>query len=106
MKRVMVCLGILFAVVTTGYAQDSSSDTLNRVGQTAPDDNSKTPDRQATVEPSKQNEQTSGRETHVRLGGFVVSAGYAHFWPGIYPYGFPYSPFYSPISSALWWDPF
>lgn len=107
MNRVTVCLGILFALLTFSYAQDSSSDTLKRHGQTATDDNSKTQDHEAAVTPSKQNdEQSSGRGTHLRLGGITVSAGYAHFWPGIYPYGFPYGPFYSPISAALWWDPF
>jgi hypothetical protein len=119
MKRVTVCVGILFAIVTSSYAQDSSSDTLNRVGQTAGDDNSsasasntsqtktQTQDHEATAAPSKQNDQlSSGNKTHLRLGGIVVSGGYACFWPGIYPYGFAYGPFYSPISAALWWDPF
>lgn len=117
MKRVTVCLGIFFAIVTSGYAQDSSSDTMNRHGQTATDNSSnvsatdasktQTEDHEATAAPGTQNgEQSSRHETHVRLGGIVVSANYAHFWPGIYPYGFPYGPFYSPISAALWWDPF
>lgn len=116
MKWVTVCLGLFFAFVTTGYAQDSSG-TLNRHGQTATDNSSnvsasdasqtQTQDHEATAAPGNQNdEQPSGNETHVRLGGIVVSAGYAHFWPGIYPYGFPYGPFYSPISAALWWDPY
>jgi hypothetical protein len=123
MKRVTVCLGILFALVTSSYAQDSSSDTSNRHGQTATNDSSptasnasqmktQTRDHEATATPSKQHDQqTSGKETHFRLGGggVAVSATYAHFWPGIYPsypYGFPYGPFYSPISAAQWWDPF
>ena len=115
MKRAMVCLGILFAVATTTYAQNSSSDASNRHGQTAADDSSVSasntsqtrPQDQATAFPDNQNdERSSGHQTHVRLGGFVVSAGYAHFWPGAYPYGYPYGPFYSPFSAALWWDPF
>ena len=115
MKRAMVCLGILFAVARITYAQNSSSDTSNRHGQTGPDNSSVSasntsqtrPQDQATAFPDNQNdEQSSGHQTHVRLGGFVVSAGYAHFWPGAYPYGYPYGPFYSPFSAALWWDPF
>jgi len=107
MKRVAVCLGILFGLLTSSYAQNSSSDTLNRHGQTATNDNSNDQDHEATVTPSKQNdEQSSERETRLRLGGIVVSGGDAHFWPGVYPYGFPYGPFYSPFSTAQWWDPF
>ena len=111
MKWVTVCLGLFFAIVTS--AQDSS-DPLNRHGQTATSNVSasdasqrQTQDHEATAAPGNQNdEQSSGHQTHVRLGGIVVSAGYAHFWPGAYPYGFPYGPFYSPISAALWWDPY
>src|SRR5215469_3852223 len=112
MIRVTVCLGILFAIVTSSYAQDSSSDTLKPVGQTAGDDNSRasasnssqtktqTQDHEATAASSKQNDQlSSGNKIHLRLGGIVVSGGYTHFWPGIYPYGFQYGPFYSPISA-------
>jgi hypothetical protein len=119
MKRVSVCLGILFAVITCSYAQDSSSDRLNRLGQTATDDNSsastnntsqaktQTQDHEATAMPREQDdEQSSGKKTHLRLGGIAVSASYAHFWPGMYPYGFLYGPFYSPSIAALWWDPF
>jgi hypothetical protein len=119
MKRVTVCLGILFVFVTNSYAQDSASDTLNGHGQTATVNNSnpsasnasqtktQVQDHKATATSVKQDDlESSGSETHLRLGGIAVSAGYAHFWPGIYPYGFPYGPFYSPISAALWWDPF
>ncbi|HTS06061.1 MAG TPA: PEGA domain-containing protein [Candidatus Eisenbacteria bacterium] len=117
MKRASVCLGILFAVVTITYAQDPPSKTSNRPRPTAAGDNSsvsssnslqtQTQDHQATPAADNQgDEQSSRRETHVRLGGFVVSAGYSHFWSGAYPYGFPYGPFYSPFSAALWWDPF
>jgi len=107
MKRVTVCLGILFALLTFSYAQNASPDTSNRQGLTAGGDNSKTQDHDATAAPSQQNdEQSSGRETHLRLGGISVSASYAHFGPGIYPYGFPYGPYYSPFAASLWWDSF
>jgi hypothetical protein len=115
MKRVTVCLGILFAVVTWSSAQDSSPDTLKRVGQTPTGNNSsastsqspqtetQTQDHESSATPRK---QSSGKEKHLRFGGIAVSASYAHFWPGIYPYGFPYGPFYSPLGVATWWDPF
>jgi len=119
MKRVAVCLGILCAMVANSYAQDSTSDTLNRPGETATDTNSgaspskasqtttETQDDKASATSGKQDDLlSSGSKTHLRLGGIAVSAAYAHFWPGIYPYGFPYGPFYSPISPPLWWDPF
>jgi len=107
MKRVTVCLGILFALLTFSYAQDSSSNPLNQPGQTVNDDNSQPQGNGASVAPSNQSEkESSGRQTHLRFGGFTVSAGYSHFWgPGVYPYGYPYGPYYSPISTA-WWDPF
>ena len=114
MKRVTLCLGILFAVVTCSYAQDSSPDILNRHGQTTVDNSSpsasdtsqtktQTQGHEAAAAPSK---QSFGKETHFRFGGIAVSASYAHSWPGVYPYGFPYGPFYSPVSAALWWDSF
>ena len=114
MKRVTVCLGILFAVVSWSYAQNSSLDTFNGVGQAATGDKSSASasntsqtktqiqDHDAAATPRK---QSSGKETHLRFGGIAVSASYAHFW-GVYPYSFPYGPFYSPVSAALWWDPF
>ncbi len=115
MKWTTVCLGILLAVVASSYAQNSSSDTSNRDGQTATDNHSASLSNTSKTQPqdhdaiaalsSQNDDQSSGHKTRVRLGGFVVSAGYAHFWPGAYPYGFPYGPFYSPFSAA-WWDPF
>ena len=95
MKRATVCLGILLAVVTIAHAQDPSSDTSdtsNRRGQTATDNHSVSLNNTSQIQPqdrdaaaalgSQNDDQSSGHETHVRLGGFVVSAGYAHFWPG------------------------
>jgi len=107
MKQVALCLGVFFTLLTFSYAQDSSSNPPISQGQTANDDNSQIQSNEATVTPSKQtDEQSSGSKTHVRFGGFTVSAGYSHFWgPGVYPYGYPYGPYYSPISTA-WWDPF
>jgi hypothetical protein len=114
MKRLTVCLGILFAVAVSSYAQDYSSNRPNPPQQAATDNSSnssasntsqtQTQGHEATSAQANEHE-SSGSQTHLRLGGIVVSAGYTHFGPGVYPYGFPYGPFYSPISAA-WWDPF
>jgi len=110
MKRVTFCLGILLAFVASIYAQDSSTATDNgsiASASNASQTKTQTQDHEAAAASGNQNDQqSSGQETHVRLGGFVVSAGYAHFSPGICPYGYPYFPYYSPFSAALWWDPF
>ncbi|HEY7390184.1 MAG TPA: PEGA domain-containing protein [Bryobacteraceae bacterium] len=108
MKRATLCLGILLAFVASIYAQDAPSATPNGSNASlsnASQTNAQTQDHEAMAASGNQNDhQSSGQETHVRLGGFSVSAGYAHFGPGVYPYGFPYGPYYSPIAASLWWD--
>lgn len=114
MKWFLVCLGILLIPITGSYAQDPASETSNLHSRTSTSDKSSasvsnlSPAKaQAGDTSSKDVDLTSPRaETHVRLGGVAVSAGYAHFSSSaFYPY-FPYGPLYGPIGSPLWWDPF
>src|SRR5947209_10322168 len=94
MNRMVVCLGLLFLVGAYSYAQTSAPETSN-------------PSPAAKASDSAQSVSSPERHTHVRLGGIVVSGGYAHF-SGAYPYGF-YDPFYYPfsaVSMAMLWDPF
>lgn len=112
MKWVLLCLGILLVLVTSIYAQNSSSGTSAPPSQIPTTENAS----QVVNNPAPAKTQThddnnslsddlksAGRQTHVHLGGISVSAGYTQFSPAFYPYAYPYGPYYY---SALWWDPF
>jgi len=118
MRLVLVCLGLLFLLGASSYAQNSAAETSkgNAAPQTVSNSNSSTgaasaatPAQDQTAEPSSgkdADKEPSEHHTHVRLGGIRVSAGYTHFSPGFYPYVFPCEPFYYPFTAATWWDPF
>lgn len=115
MNRMVVCLGILFLLAACSYAQTSAPEAANRNSAAASTSSDSAPPASASQSKTQQTpaasadgfDTRSARHTHVRLGGIVVSGGYAHF-SGAYPYGF-YDPFYYPfsaVSMAALWDPF
>jgi len=122
MRLVLVCVGLLFLLIACSYAQNSApaTSTGNAAPATVSNSNSSTgvtsaltqAEGQSAESSSDKNKDTdkdkpsSGRHTHVRLGGIAVSAGYLHFSPAFYPNIFPYDPFYYPFIAATWWDPF
>jgi hypothetical protein len=114
MRRVVVCLGTVLLFGAFAHAQQAAPETLNQNSTPGPaaapraaaDSGKASPP--STPVANDADKQTAEHHTHVRLGGIGVSAGYAHFSPGFYPYGYPYAPFYpfSGVSMAMLWDPF
>jgi hypothetical protein len=63
----------------------------------------------ATPPAKHDDRQAAEHETHVRLRGIAISAGYAYLLPGFCSDAFPHGPYYDPfsaVSTAILWDPF
>lgn len=102
----MVCLGQVILLGACSFAQNTAPQSSGASSHPATQSTSPAGDQSPTNKSA--DKDSADHKTHVRLGGFVASAGYAHFAPGFYPYAF-YNPFYypfSPVYAAMLWDPF